>query len=97
MVLYWFYNRNFNIDSNIQSHITFFRARIRAIYSTLVENNTTIIYFFKYQYISLLFYMKIKLEFEFQLFLLLTQSEFKYLSTNDFSLPIYMIFYFLEF
>lgn len=69
--------------SKRRSHVASFAAKVRAMYSTSVDNNATVGCFFKHQLTNPLFSMKMKLEFDFRLFLLLAQSEFEYPSTKS--------------
>lgn len=65
----------FNIISlmrSSQSLVVFQITNVSAILLALIENKATVAYFLEYQLISLLLSIKINLDIDFQLFLLLT-------------------------
>lgn len=57
--------------NNEQSHIAFFMARVRVMYLVLVNKSAIMCYFLEHQLTGSLLSIKMKLEVDFWLFLLL--------------------------
>lgn len=66
-------------------------AKVSIVYSTFVEDRATVACFLEHQLIGLLFSMKVKLDIDFRLFLLPTQSELEYPSIFSSSFSSYVM------
>lgn len=69
--------------SNKRSHVASFVARVKAMYSALVDDNAAVGCFFEHQLTGPSLSMKIKPEVDFRLSLLPAQSESEYLTTKS--------------
>ena len=76
-----------NSVSNRRSHVAFFAASVKVIYSASIDDKATVSRLLEHQLTGPPFSMKMKSEVDFRLFLFPAQSESEYPSTKSLSWP----------